>query len=48
MTDPLARMLAETLTKAGIRFATDHGGTKPSGLDLLLPDLGVEIEVKRY
>lgn len=48
MTDPLERMVAEALTKAGIRFITDYGGANPSGLDFRLPDLDLEIEVKRF
>ena len=46
--DPLEQMLAHALQKSGIVFIRDRNGENPSGLDFLLPNLGIEIEVKRF
>lgn len=47
-TDPMEQMVEQALRDAGIRYITDHGGKNPSGLDFHLPDIGVDIEVKRF
>lgn len=49
--DPLEALVAAALEAAGIRYLRDSGPVRkrnPSNLDFLLPDHGVEIEVKRY
>lgn len=46
--DPMERLIADALDRAGIRYLTDEGGDNPSRLDFALPDYGVEIEVKRF
>lgn len=46
--DPLERMVAEALDAAGIPYVSERGGANPSRLDFMLPELGIEIEVKRF
>jgi len=46
--DPLEEKLAEALTRAGLEFVRDKGGANKSGLDFLLPRIGIEIEVKQF
>lgn len=48
MNDPMEAMVAAALDEAGIRYLTGEGGKNPSGLDFLLPDFGLEIEVKQF
>ena len=48
LSDPMEEIVRRALVAAGIRFHTDQGGGNPSGLDFVLPDLGIEIEVKRF
>lgn len=45
--DPMERLIAEALDRAGIDYVTDLGGGNPSNLDFRLSN-GVEIEVKRF
>lgn len=47
-TDPMERLIATALTRAGIAFTTDYGGGNPVGLDFHLTDADVHIEVKQY
>lgn len=47
-TDTLERMVEKALIDAGIRYVADRGGASATGLDFHLPDLGVDIEVKRF
>lgn len=48
MNDPMERLIQDALNVAGHRYLTDEGGHNPTKLDFSLPDLGVEIEVKRF
>ncbi len=44
MSDPMERLIAEALTRAGIAFTTDN----EARLDFYLPDADVHIEVKQF
>lgn len=46
--DPMEAIIAEALDEAKIAYVTDFGGNNPSGLDFSIPELGIEIEVKRF
>lgn len=46
--DPMEQRIERALIDAGIAYETDAGGANPSGLDFNLPQLGIEIEVKRF
>jgi hypothetical protein len=43
----MEQLIEGALKAANIEYRTDMGGGNPSGLDFLLPQEGVEIEVKR-
>jgi hypothetical protein len=47
LADPMEQLIEAALRGANVEFRTDEGGGNPSGLDFLLPNEGVEIEVKR-
>lgn len=47
MNDPIEKIVAGALTRAGIRFTHESEGHSPP-LDFHLPDLGLFIEVKHF
>jgi hypothetical protein len=48
LTDPMERLIASALDKAGVAYKTDMGGGNPAGLDFYLPWIDVHIEVKQF
>ncbi|RYG88418.1 MAG: hypothetical protein EON59_04530 [Alphaproteobacteria bacterium] len=45
--DPMEAIIADALDAIGMAYVRDFGGGNPSGLDFLLTESGIEIEVKR-
>jgi hypothetical protein len=45
--DPMEMLIADALSRAGVRFEHDFSG-KTKGLDFYLPDHDLYIEVKRF
>jgi hypothetical protein len=46
--DPMEKIIADALIKAGVVFVTDYGGHNPTNLDFYLPEHGIHIEVKQF
>jgi hypothetical protein len=47
MSDPIERMVADALDKAGIAYVAETD-PRACGLDFYLPNVGVHIEVKQF
>lgn len=48
MSDPIEKIVAEALTRAGLQFITDEGGANATGLDFYLTGYDIHIEVKQF
>lgn len=48
MNDPIEKIVADALTRAGLQFITDEGGANSTGLDFYLTGHDIHIEVKQF